>query len=227
MSNPENPQRYEIRKYPNRRFYDVTRSRHVTLADLYELVRSGHEIVVTDSATGDNITNIVLTQIILEYDPPKLDLFPASLLHQALQANEQMVRKFIDQYFARAMEAFMQSRRRFDEYLRRSGFSALTPTAPLDWVRMLFPGGAAPESSPRVADSQLPPAPDDAGSVREDPVAALQDQLAALGRELKALQAGAKTGSKKRAKKSAKKQAKKKTKPKAVKKRGSRRRSTR
>ena len=69
---------FEIKKYPNRRFYDVTRSRHVTLNDLYELVQVGERILVTDSKTGADITNIVLTQIILEHDPPKLDLFPAA-----------------------------------------------------------------------------------------------------------------------------------------------------
>src|SRR5258706_13952920 len=93
------PEFFEFKKYPNRRFYDVTRSRHVTLSDLYELVRVGKQIRVTDSKTGRDITNIVLTQIILEHDPPKLNLFPASLLHQAIQANQQMVLKFVATYF--------------------------------------------------------------------------------------------------------------------------------
>ncbi len=150
--NPGNDtRRYEVKKYPNRRFYDVTRSRHVTLSDLHELVRDGNEIHVIDSATGSDITNVVLAQIILEHDPPKLDLFPASLLHQAIQANEQMVRKFIEQYFAQAMDAFVRSRKQFDDYLRQVGFSALTPMAPFDWVRMLFPQGGGLPFGPRSA----------------------------------------------------------------------------
>src|SRR5262249_37146655 len=130
---------HEIKKYPNRRFYDVTRSCHVTLDDLYELVKSGHQIIVTDSKTGSDITNVVLTLIILEHDPPKLDLFPASLLHHAIQANQQMVKRFVEEYFAQALTAFSDSRRRFDDFLKQSGFSALQPMAPFDWVRMLFP----------------------------------------------------------------------------------------
>src|SRR6266404_2360610 len=131
---------FEIKKYPNRRFYNVTRSRHETLSELYELVKTGQQIHVTDSKTGHDITNVVLTQIILEHDPPKMDLFPASLLHQAIQANQQMVRKFVEQYFAQAVDAFSQSRRQFEDFLKKSGFSSLTPSAPFDWVRMLFPG---------------------------------------------------------------------------------------
>mgnify|MGYP001449999726 CR=1 FL=1 len=187
--------RFEIKKYPNRRFYDVSRSRHVTLTDLFELVRTGNEIFVTDSATGGDITNVVLAQIILEHDPPKLDLFPASLLHQAIQANEQMVRKFIDQYFAGAMDAFMQSRKQFDAYLQRVGFSPLTPMAPFDWVRMLIPNGGAqagagtPAESPQKSDG---PADDRQGNeTRADAESldALREQMALLRAELNSLRA--------------------------------------
>jgi polyhydroxyalkanoate synthesis repressor PhaR len=167
----------EIKKYPNRRFYDVTRSRHVTLHDLHEVVRSGGRIVVTDSKTGADITNVVLTQIILEHDPPKLDLFPPALLHQAIQSNQQMVRQFIDQYFAQAMDAFVSSRRRFDEFLAKSGFSALSPAAPLDWVRMLLPGaqlGGAEPASPAATPPQ-------------DRLDELRERVASLGAEVESL----------------------------------------
>lgn len=199
MTAPTDPQRYEIRKYPNRRFYDVTRSRHVTLDDLYELVKVGHEIVVTDSKTGTDITNVVLTQIILEHDPPKLDLFPASLLHQAIQANQQMVRRFVDEYFAQAVNAFAESRNRFDEFLRRSGFSALQPMAPFDWVRMLFPGmtggapsatQAAPPPAPPPAHQHAPNLPSTGAAERAD-TQSLRDEVEALRAELAAMRKSA------------------------------------
>lgn len=199
--------RYEIKKYPNRRFYDVTRSRHVTLTDLYELVREGHEINVIDSTTGDDITNVVLTQIILEHDPPKLDLFPSSLLHQAIQANQQMVRKFIDQYFAQAMDAFVRSRRQFDDYLRKSGFSALTPTAPFDWVRMLFPGASDAASSSGSPPSSRDAAPDPG----DDPVQALREQMASLSQELETLRASTSSSRKKKTSSQKTKKTKKKS----------------
>ena len=167
---------YEIKKYPNRRFYDVTRSRHVGLADLHNLVRAGHQIVVRDSKSGADITNVVLTQIILEHDPPKLELFPASLLHQAIQSNQQMVRGFIEQYFSRAMDAYLGSKRQFDEFLSRSGLSPLSPMAPLDWVRMLVPGAASSSGAP----SASPPASADSIDALKAQVEALSDQLREL-----------------------------------------------
>ena len=178
---------FEIKKYPNRRFYNVTSSRHETLNDLHELVKAGNEIRVIDSKTGHDITNIVLTQIILEHDPPKLDLFPATLLHQAIQANQQMVRRFIEQYFAQAVDAFSQSRKQFEDFLKKSGFSSLTPSAPFDWVRMLFPG---------MGNG---PAPANTSESRQDDVRALREQVAKLSDELTKLHRSEKRAKKSRA----------------------------
>jgi len=197
------PTRHEITKYPNRRFYDVTRSRHVTLSDLHDLVAGGAEIVVTDKSTGRDITNIVLTQIILEHDPPKMELFPSSLLHQAIQMNENVVRRFIDQYFAQAMSAFAQSRRQFESFLGQSGFNPMSPTAPMEWLRMFMPGmppsrragpadeesqpsGAAGVHEESAGEGATPPLNDVAG--RDDDLAALRRQVAAMSEQLSKLQ---------------------------------------
>lgn len=187
----------EIKKYPNRRFYDVTRSRHATLNDLHELVQAGRQIRVIDSKTGHDITNVVLTQIILEHDPPKLDLFPASLLHQAIQANEQMVRKFVDTYFAQAVDAFSHSRKQFEEFLKKSGFSALAPTAPFDWVRMLFPGMNGNPVGPIPGMGSMMPPPPPPPSTNDDGVDALREQVARLSAELEAMREAAPRGAKK------------------------------
>lgn len=212
----ESPTRYEITKYPNRRFYDVTRSRHVTLADMHGLVVAGHEIVVTDKATGRDITNVVLTQIILEHDPPKMELFPSSLLHQAIQMNQTAMRGFIDQYFARAMDAFSHSRRQFEAFLSRSGYRATPPTAVLDWLRMFMPGFSpqrdAPETpgnaSTQTQDaSDFPPEPDTTRDVpaadastaqREDDLSALRRQMAAMSEQLEILKSNAESATAKR-----------------------------
>src|SRR5574338_298463 len=89
----------KIRKYPNRRYYDATRSRHLTLEELYASVRDGYEISVSDSKTGQDITAKVLAQIIIDLDPPKLDVFPVPLLHRLIRANERLLQDFTEKYF--------------------------------------------------------------------------------------------------------------------------------
>lgn len=185
MPDPQGEEVLEVKKYPNRRFYDATRKKHVTLADLYEQVRAGRQIHVTDSKTGDDITHIVLTQIILEHDPPKLELFPASLLHQTIQANQQVVKGFIEQYFARAMNAFVDSQHRFEDFMRQAGRAFISPTAPMEWAPNFMTGAFTPREA---SESPAPPAESsqsDASS--KESVRQMQAQLDALTAELREL----------------------------------------
>ena len=114
----EETKRLRIRKYPNRRYYDSTRSRHLTLEEIYTAIRDGYEIEVTDSKTGADITPKVLAQIIIELDPPKLGIFPVPLLHRLLRANEQLVQDFTQKYFNQALAAFLDSQRNFEQSMR-------------------------------------------------------------------------------------------------------------
>ena len=53
-----------IRKYANRRLYDTVRSRYVNLDDVRNLIVEGVDIRVADQASGGDITNAILLQII-------------------------------------------------------------------------------------------------------------------------------------------------------------------
>jgi len=96
----------EIRKYPNRRLYDQTHSQHLTIEELYEMVVSGKTVRVTDSKTGQDITNVVLLQALIERDPAKLGVFPSELLHLMVRANEQLLQSTTAQWFASLLRAF-------------------------------------------------------------------------------------------------------------------------
>jgi polyhydroxyalkanoate synthesis repressor PhaR len=55
-----------VRRYGNRKLYDTHSRRYVTLDGLGALVAAGHEVEVLDQATGEDITAVVLAQVILE-----------------------------------------------------------------------------------------------------------------------------------------------------------------
>ena len=99
MSDQQTSQPLYIKKYPNRRYYDTTRSRHVTLRNLYELVREGHPVTVADSRTGEDITNAILFQVLLVRAPSKLGLLPSTFVHQLLRADGHDLRSLVDQCF--------------------------------------------------------------------------------------------------------------------------------
>ena len=60
------PQPRRIRRYGNRKLYDPEAGRYVTLQQLAELVGAGHELLVTDQASGEDLTNATLAQVLLE-----------------------------------------------------------------------------------------------------------------------------------------------------------------
>lgn len=108
----------EISKYSNRRYYDRTRSRHVTLEEIRDLVREGYGVQITDSKTGEDLTQRILTQIILELDAGKLGLFPVALLQQIIRANEQLLTGFWEAYFQRGMSLFEETRQQWAKSLQ-------------------------------------------------------------------------------------------------------------
>src|SRR6516165_7369488 len=117
-----------IRRYPNRRFYDRTRRSYITLGDIEELVKKGEPIEVQDSRTGEDLTRQILTQILLERHPEKIDIFPAALLQSLLRANELAVdlwRSYL-RYALQALEGFQRP-------MSPIGLS-------LPWLSALFPG---------------------------------------------------------------------------------------
>ena len=169
--------RLRIRKYPNRRYYDSTRSRHMTLEEIYAAIRDGYEIEVTDSKSGHDITAKVLAQMIIELDPPKLGVFPVPLLHRLLRANEQLVNDFTQKYFSQALDAFLDSQKKFEQSLRTAmGLKASTPTV-ADWTRMMW-GPFAPTNRGRESEpGNSSPAGQSAQAANSNDVGQVVDQL--------------------------------------------------
>jgi polyhydroxyalkanoate synthesis repressor PhaR len=55
-----------IKRYENRKLYDPGARKYVTLEDLGRLVAEGGELRVVDQKTGEDLTNLVLAQVLLE-----------------------------------------------------------------------------------------------------------------------------------------------------------------
>ena len=96
----------EYRRKTEEWYYDSTRSRHLSLQQIHSLIIEGYNIRVLDAKTNEDITPKVLTQILLEYEPVKLDMFSNELLTRAIRVNYRLLKDFVDLYFRQAFEAF-------------------------------------------------------------------------------------------------------------------------
>jgi len=93
------PERHLIKKYANRKLYDTRTSQYVTLEGIADLVRAGHEIRVVDRDTGNDITQVVLSQIVLTEErrgPPRLVDAGTDVIHERGQALLDYVRKTLN-----------------------------------------------------------------------------------------------------------------------------------
>ena len=76
-----------IKKYENRRLYDTTNSRYVNLEEVAQLLQQGNDVQVVDAASGEDITRLILTQIIVEDAKTADSNFPLDLLRQMVVAS--------------------------------------------------------------------------------------------------------------------------------------------
>lgn len=93
------PQRHLIKKYANRKLYDTRTSRYITLDGIAQLVRDGHDIKVVDRDNGHDLTQVTLSQIVLEEEkrgPGRLVDAGGEMLHDRGQALLDYVRKTLN-----------------------------------------------------------------------------------------------------------------------------------
>lgn len=93
------PERHLIKKYANRKLYDTRTSHYVTLEGIAELVRHGHEIKVVDRDTGHDLTQVILSQIVLsqeKHGPARLVDAGGEVLQERGQALLDYVRKTLN-----------------------------------------------------------------------------------------------------------------------------------
>lgn len=110
----------EIRKYQNRRYYNTTDSRHISLEEIHRKICEGHDVRVTDAKSGDDITTKVLLQILIEYEPLKLEYFSSELLLQVIRVNDRIQREFLQSYFGSMFSAASDSRRNMEVFARQA-----------------------------------------------------------------------------------------------------------
>jgi len=188
----ESVRRLSIKKYSNRRFYDATRSRHLTIADMHDLIRDGYDLSIVDSQTGEDITNQVLTQIILDRDPPKLEILPANILHELIRTQQQLLGNVVEQYFRQVLEAQRASQQRWAAFLEKTlGLKSLPSMNPFDWTGMFLGPGGEKTSAAGGRSRETTAGDETAGAsspARQEEGASGGDEIQALKRKLEELE---------------------------------------
>uniref|UniRef100_A0A7C1JL31 PHA accumulation regulator DNA-binding N-terminal domain-containing protein n=1 Tax=Caldilinea aerophila TaxID=133453 RepID=A0A7C1JL31_9CHLR len=75
-----------IKRYPNRKLYDTEAKRYVTLDQIAEMIQARKDVLVIDHETGEDLTNLTLSQIIFEQEKKGAGFLQRSLLANLIRA---------------------------------------------------------------------------------------------------------------------------------------------
>lgn len=193
-----------VRKYSNRRLYDTTSSRYVTLEEIADQVRAGADLQVVDAGSGEDLTQPTLAQIILE-SRGAARLLPSPLLIQLIRMGDDALAEFFGRYVTAALELYLHARQGAQALAPYNPFATLPFTATNAIARLVSalnpwaepprppqspyyasypPPPPSPSPPPPPSASPSPPPPPDEPAHSTATAAAAAGDVAALRREL-------------------------------------------
>lgn len=87
-----------VKKYQNRKLYDTKDSCYITLDDIATLIRKGEEVRVVDNKTKNDVTSVILTQILVDQEKSAKSTLPQTMLRDIIRRGKGSVSDFIQRY---------------------------------------------------------------------------------------------------------------------------------
>ena len=136
------PKSILIKKYENRRLYDSTNSRYVNLDEVAKMLHHGDSVRVVDAITGEDITRLILTQIIVEDAKTPDSSFPLDVLRQMVMASGKASQESALQYMKAVLD------------ISQSAYRAMAPPlSPFEFIQRKDPPPADDPRTPPVASA--------------------------------------------------------------------------
>lgn len=132
-----------IKKYANRRLYDASQSRHITLEDIRNIVVAGERVRVLEDKTNEDITRLILLQVIADQEQFGRPILSTPLLESLIRFYGNSLQGFLSTYLEKSVETFMRQQEVVQTQLARmmtnaplSAMSELTRQNLEMWTRM-------------------------------------------------------------------------------------------
>jgi polyhydroxyalkanoate synthesis repressor PhaR len=107
-----------IKKYANRRLYNMGTSTYVTLEDIAAMVKGGEDFIVHDAKTGEDITRQVLAQVIFEQENKEgQSMLPIAFLRQLIHFYGDSMQMLIPRYLEVSIDSFTREQEKFRQHM--------------------------------------------------------------------------------------------------------------
>ncbi len=106
-----------IKRYQNRKLYDTSQSRYVTLNDIGDMIKTGEDIKIIDNQSKEDLTSLTLTQIIFEQEKKKKSLLPLSALRDIIQSGPSQVVDYVANKADEVVHTISHARDEVEDYI--------------------------------------------------------------------------------------------------------------
>jgi polyhydroxyalkanoate synthesis repressor PhaR len=116
-----------IKKYANRRLYDASQSRHITLDDIRGLIVKGEKVRIVEDKTGHDITRHILLQVIAEQEQFGRPILSTTVLESIIRFYGNPMQGFLAGFLEKSVETFLHQQESLQAQI--SKIVAITPLA--------------------------------------------------------------------------------------------------
>ncbi len=106
-----------IKKYANRRLYDTSTSKYITLEDVAQMVKHNVDFVVRDAKTNEDLTRSILTQVIFEQESKGYNMLPIGFLRQLICFYDDSLRNVLPHYLEASISMFSRNQDQMRSYM--------------------------------------------------------------------------------------------------------------
>jgi len=142
-----------IKKYGNRRLYNTAESRYINLDEVAQMIRDGVDLQVVDANSGEDLTRLILTQIIVENAKVPDSAFPLDMLRQMVVASGKLTQDSVLNYTQTMMDMYKNAYRAFSP-----------PLTPFDVFQSMMTSAGQNPKAATVPPPSNPPQHEDANS---------------------------------------------------------------
>ena len=111
MEDLEERKKLNISRYSSRRLYNTGAGEYVTVDELAKYIQDGHDIVVTDKKSGQDITAQILLQIIADQEAENGSVLPANILTDIVRSYSSSTKSMVPKFLSESFEVLKEHRK--------------------------------------------------------------------------------------------------------------------